>query len=98
MDTGNSRRSCLPDHGRQKCVAGACWPAQTLREEETQQVTQCLLDEVLVCESILEASSVLSDRVGDGAVGLHLKDRDQSSEDANAHILDRDDRVKDVVP
>lgn len=63
MDTGNSRRSCLPDRGRQRCVAGACWPAQTLREEETQ-VTQCLLDEVLVCESILEASSVLSDRVG----------------------------------
>lgn len=75
-----------------------CWSllacTNTERRRNTEQVTQCLLDEVLVCESILEASSVLSDRVGDGAVGLHLKDREQSSEDASAHILDRDDRLE----
>lgn len=31
---------------------------------------------------------------GGGAVGLHLKDREQSSEDASVHILDRDDRLE----
>lgn len=30
VDTGSSRRSCLPGRGRQRCAAGACWPAQTL--------------------------------------------------------------------
>lgn len=35
-DTGNSHRSCLPGRGRQKCAAGACWPAQTLKEGQTQ--------------------------------------------------------------
>lgn len=32
VDTGSSRRSCLLGRGRQRCAAGACWPAQTLEE------------------------------------------------------------------
>lgn len=52
VDTGSSRRSCLPGRGRQKCAAGACWPAQTLGKEQIQHklrrvysrksISQCL--------------------------------------------------------
>lgn len=44
VDTGNSRKSCLPGHGQQKCAAGACWPARTLGDGKTEQVTQSTCD------------------------------------------------------
>lgn len=39
-DTESSRRFCPPGRARQKCAAGACWPAQTLGGQE-ERVTKC---------------------------------------------------------